>query len=80
MGYTVTIDSNGDPQVNFTLLAGRLDRDQVGFVMYPVGSFLLDHNDTDMPVSALPSVYLLTRNHSVTAGSQRNVLVTFPKA
>jgi len=51
MGYTVYIDSNGDPQGNFTLLARRLDRDQVGFGMYPVGSFLLDHNDTKLPVS-----------------------------
>jgi len=52
MGYTVYIDSNGDPQGNFTLLARRLNRDQVGFGMYPVGSFLLDHNDTKLPVSA----------------------------
>jgi len=58
MGYTVYIDSNGDPQGNFTLLARRLNRDQVGFGMYPVGSFLLDHNDTKLPVSASLSCFV----------------------
>jgi len=56
MGYTVYIDSNGDPQGNFTLLARRLDRDEVGFGMHPVGSFLLDHNDTKLPVRSRSSV------------------------
>jgi len=53
MGYMGYIDSNGDPQGNFTLLARRLDRDKAGFGMYPVGSFLLDHNDTKLLVSSL---------------------------
>jgi len=51
MGYTVYIDSHGDPQGNFTLLATRRDADQRGLAMHPVGSFLLDHNDTKLPVS-----------------------------
>jgi len=51
MGYTVYIDSHGDPQGNFTLLATRRDTDQRGLAMHPVGSFLLDHNDTKLPVS-----------------------------
>ena len=53
MGYMGYIDSNGDPQGNFTLLARRIDRDKAGFGMYPVGSFLLDHNDTKLLVSSL---------------------------
>jgi len=53
MGYTVYIDSNGDPQGNFTLLAARRGRDQDRFGMYPVGSFLLDHSDTKLPVRSI---------------------------
>ena len=53
MGYTVYIDMNGDPQGNFTLLARRWRQDR----MRPVGSFLLDHNDTKLPVSAVCQSY-----------------------
>lgn len=53
MGYTVYIDSHGDPQGNFTLLARRPARHDVGFTMHAVGSFLLDHNDTRLPVRSL---------------------------
>jgi len=60
MGYEVYIDSNGDPQGNFTLLARRLDRDRNSFSMYPVGSFLLDHNDTKLPVGSFGSFSVQT--------------------
>ena len=49
MGYMNHIDDNGDSQGNFTLLV-RKDSPK-GFGMYPVGSFLLNQNDTKFPVS-----------------------------
>jgi hypothetical protein len=52
MGYMSYIDMNGDPQGNFTLLARRpKGPGHMDYGMYPVGSFLLNQNDTKLPVS-----------------------------
>ncbi|KAK2159125.1 hypothetical protein LSH36_158g05017 [Paralvinella palmiformis] len=47
MGYMNHIDENGDSQGNFTLLARKSSPN--GYGMYPVGSFLHNHNDTKLP-------------------------------
>ncbi|ELU09058.1 hypothetical protein CAPTEDRAFT_121651 [Capitella teleta] len=50
MGYMNHIDENGDSQGNFTLLARkRGEDDQWG--LHPVGIFLINQNDTTIPVN-----------------------------
>ena len=57
MGYMTHIDDHGDTQGNFTLLARkRSPRDgekKAPYGMYPVGTFLLNQNDTKLPVRHL---------------------------
>ena len=51
MGYMNRIDENGDSHGNFTLLARKVSQELGEYGMYPVGTFLLNHNDTNFPVS-----------------------------
>ena len=58
MGYITRIDSNGDAEGNFTLVARRrLGRD---WGIYPVGSFYLNQNTTGLPVSMFSRIPLLS--------------------
>ena len=54
MGYMTHIDESGETQGNFTLLARMPtpDRNERGnpYGMFPVGSFLLNKNNTKIPV------------------------------
>ena len=51
MGYINHINHKGDAQGNFTLLARKLLNKQDGqYGMFPVGTFLLNHNDTRISV------------------------------
>ena len=49
MGYITRIDSNGDAEGNYTLLARRKGPD--GWGIMPVGTFFLNENKTGLPVS-----------------------------
>lgn len=50
MGYMNHIDENGNSQGNFTLLA-RKKGPHKQWGMHPVGTFLINQNDTTIPVS-----------------------------
>ena len=49
MGYITRIDSNGDAEGNYTLLARRKGPD--GWGIMPVGTFFLNENKAGLPVS-----------------------------
>ena len=48
MGYITRIDSNGDAEGNYTLLARRKGPD--GWGIMPVGTFFLNEDKTGLPV------------------------------
>ena len=52
MGYMNRLNHNGDAQGNFTLLARKKVEDDVGYGMYPVGTFQLNQNHSSLPVSS----------------------------
>ena len=54
MGYILRINSLGDSEGNFSLVARRMhDSDAEQFGMYPVGVFRLNQNLTALPVSQI---------------------------
>ena len=54
MGYILRINSLGDSEGNFSLVARRMhDSDSEQFGMYPVGVFRLNQNLTALPVSKM---------------------------
>lgn len=67
MGYMVYMDSNGDAEGNYTLIARNRSRSildgeigRVGaFGLYPVGDILMAHNSSQIPVSLLHSLAFL---------------------
>ena len=48
MGYMTRVDSNGDAEGNFTLVARKFVDGKWG--LHPVGSFFLNQNTTGLPV------------------------------
>ena len=65
MGYMNHLDANGDSQGNFTLLARKHSPDDdanATYGLYPVGTFLLNENDTTIPVSRHSGGLLLSGN------------------
>ena len=57
MGYILRINSLGDAEGNFSLVARRVhDDDPDQFGMYPVGVFRLNENLTALPVSIFQSI------------------------
>ena len=54
MGYILRINSLGDSEGNFSLVARRMhDSEFEQFGMYPVGVFRLNQNLTALPVSQI---------------------------
>ncbi len=51
MGYITRIDSNGNAEGNYTLLARK--KGPGGWGVMPVGTFFLNENKTGLPVSTL---------------------------
>lgn len=59
MGYMNHLDENGDAQGNFTLLARKLSPGpNASYGMYPVGTFLLNEDNTAIPVRSANKEHL----------------------